>query len=256
MVTTLYWHDADFDTTSFPGTYPINRHSGSAPTVQGGSSPWNDDNEDTSVHKSMTRTKGSSMVTFLHTNDALSSAQSYYITKFISDPLDGDQTIAANQWTFNYAIKEVHTAANFKGMNNLYLYVWRPSTGALVGWIYNGTVHDYGEIAFNVIGLRNNIEDTNGSSVSALDGDVIIMEVWTRIQTDAAYPYPLQWYYDGSTVQTGANNDTVSDIASYIQTPQDLVFVTDTPPEPITMTVTSSVSIDDFGLSDGGTITI
>jgi hypothetical protein len=65
-----------------------------------------------------------------------------------------------------------------------------------------------------------------GSAVAGVQtGDVIIMEAWYYIDTNNASTATYSFFYDGGTVTTGTSvGTTVSDHASYLETPENLTF--------------------------------
>ena len=64
---------------------------------------------------------------------------------------------------------------------------------------------------------------TGSSVASVVDGDVIIIEIWFRITQATASTFADTFCYDGPT-ETNNNNTTVSNRASFIETPQTLTF--------------------------------
>ncbi len=247
MATRLYLRAASY---SHGGDVPINQTGGSAPALQGGFSlqTYPTGADATSVSRSLSKTKGSSQTSIQITSTATNATKSYYVTKFISDPLEA-QTITAETWDFRLGIAESNSNMNLLGINPVELYVWRPSTGALVNYISDSaTLTGFAEpSAINTNKLNKGT--VSGSSVTVQEGDVIIFELWFRLTQGTSTAYNATAYFDGTTEYVSdASNTTVSDIASYIETPQDLTFTTDAPPEPIQMTLVQSSLIKDFGL--------
>jgi hypothetical protein len=155
--------------------------------------------------------------------------------------------------------QENSLSANFGGMI-FALYVWRPSTNSIVGspiYSWNGE-GGFGEpSSTSQVLSKGSIAIAGGSVAGVQDGDVLVLEVYLRHTPANTSSYTMTWYYDGTNDHDGTSNGTVStNQASYIETDQDLTFVSDTPPEPITMTVTDAVSIEDFALIDGGTVSL
>lgn len=228
MATRLFIHNALFDTASYPGSYPINQNGGVAPTVQAHLSPLSYPVDATSVHRSMTKGKG-----ILATNKTCptinnQASQTYYWTKFISDPLMGVTSISANTWQIVYSFEQNNASSNFVGPI-MYVYVWRPSTGARIGWI-NDQVNPVDITEPGAINSQRLKKTTfAGSAVaSVVNGDVIIWELASRLTQSASVSYNNLMYYDGTNEQTaGSTGAVVSDMATYIETPQNLGFVTD-----------------------------
>lgn len=254
MATRLYFHAAAFDTGSFPGNYPDS--DGDVQLVIANPQPsFGISGADaTSVNRSMTKTKGTSQTSFAIVRSATSSAtQSSWVGKFISDPLENIDTIDAEVWSSQTAKMEDSGNSNWAGAF-LCLYVWRPSTNAKVGSsIYPAT----GEGGFaepstantQRLGIGNVTAGTGAQVTGVEDGDVLVLEVFFRKTTGASSTFTDTWFYDGTTEYDGqSNQDIVTDMAAFIQTPQDLTFVTDAPPDPIAMTLEQSALIEDMGL--------
>jgi hypothetical protein len=252
MATRLYLHAANFDTTTWPGSYPdTNAESQiiiSAPTPSFAISGA----DATSVHRSMNTSKGSSETNIAVSRAATSGVtQSSWICKFISDPLEGVTSITAQTWVSQIAIAEDSLNSNYGGPH-FCLYVWRPSTNSLVG---GQTIYDasgcggFAEpAAANSERLkRGNFFSGAGRSISGVqDGDVIIMEVFLRKTTGATATFADSIYFDGTTEYDSTGTDSVvSDIASYIETPQNLTFEAR---PPINMTNANTKSIQDIAL--------
>jgi hypothetical protein len=226
MATRLFWHNALFDTAAFPGSYPINVNGGTAPTVQVHLIPINYNVVDaTSVHRSMDIQKGTSEVTKTMTSLANVASQTYYWSKFISPPLIGVSSISANTWQLVYGLAESNLSANFIGVV-IEFYVWRPSTGARVNWIND--LSNPADITEPTVINSERVRKTTftGSAVSGvLDGDVLIWELCSRLTQGASSAYQDSLYFDGTNEHTAtSNNAAASDIAAYIETPQNLTF--------------------------------
>ena len=225
-MTKLYLHAA---TSTDTGSFPINRHGGTAPTLQGGFSPWQDGQpgaDSASLQRSMDTNKGSSQTSIAITTIATTASETYYFAKWLSPPLY-QSSIAANTWTLNYAIAESSLSANFIGVSSCYIYVWRPSNATNVGVIASNLTGS-GEAeptSINTEMFEN--ETISGSAVSGVQwGDVIIFELWSRVTQASATAFTDTFYFDGSTENTGTSGTTtVSDQASYISTPENLSFM-------------------------------
>lgn len=259
MATRIYLHAASFDTGSYPGSYPDStgelQHASPAPTPVTGF-PGTDA---VTVHRSMSKTKGSSETSFTITRSGSGGTQNGYITKFISDPLEGITSIDANTWRTMTGKKESSLNANFGGMI-FALYVWRPSTNSIVGspiYSWNGE-GGFGEPSgTSQVLSKGNISIAGGSVAGVQDDDVLVLEVYLRYTPANTSSYTMNWYFDGTDDHDATSNGAAAtNQASYIETDQDLTFVTDAPPEPINMTVTNAISISDFALADGGTVLI
>lgn len=158
-------------------------------------------------------------------------SRQYYFTRFVSEGLN-QPSISANTWTYNFSAKaqpSAPTRGNFPVDGNdksvrVVCYVWRPGTGKI------GDILD-GNSAATVDEPSDNIEVSHhvtfsGSAVSSIqNGDVIAFEVWFVIDPlGGATPATMTFYYDGTTVNT-TDNSTVSNHASFIETPENLAFL-------------------------------
>jgi|GEM_PF-4660461 len=177
----------------------------------------------------MDTTIGTSQASIVFVQNNIASAQNYYFTRFVSDPLSGISSITAQTWTYNFAAAESSASANFPlssiGSVRITAYVWRPGTQTKVGDILDG-ISAAAQVQEGTAGAQrsHNATFTGSAVASVADGDVICFEVWFQItQTGTAGPYTDTFYYDGTTVTT-SENTTVSNHASFLETPQTLAF--------------------------------
>lgn len=211
-MTKLYFHNA---TTEVTGTLPSTVQSalGSTPSFTADAA---------SVNRSMNSTIGTSQASLAIS--ATAATNKLYFTRFVSDPLT-TTSISANTWNFALAAKEVSLSGNFPvsgtTTGNVTVYVWRPSTGAKVSNIIDSTTGaSFTEPS--VANTEKSIFTTfSGSAVTAQAGDVICIEIYWSCAATAATTDTF--YYDGTT-ETNASGTTVSNHASYIETPQSLSF--------------------------------
>ncbi|MDQ5870611.1 MAG: hypothetical protein M3547_00175 [Acidobacteriota bacterium] len=129
--------------------------------------------------------------------------------------------IDANTWSFGLASNEANTNANT--FTTVTLYVWRPSTNAVVGFIIDDDTPRGVEWGATEDGQ---VFTVSGSAVSGVQaGDQVVFEWWYHSVQGMATAYLQQFFYDGATDVVDA---TTTDAASYIETPQDLFTA---PPE-------------------------
>lgn len=210
MATRLYFHA----TTSGLSNLPTSEQS---------SLTVNKSADAQTVNRSMDTTIGTSQTSVALTSNATTSQQVYYFTRFVSEELSGISSITAQTWTYNFAVQCSNAQARFpvsSGAVPVVVYVWRPSTSAVVGTIFDSTAGSCGiasaETGFNVT--------FSGSSVASVaDGDVICIEIIFRPTQTLATAYTDTFYYDGTTVNS-TNNTGVSNHASFLETPQNLTF--------------------------------
>lgn len=240
MVTRLYLHAA---LSTISGTLPAASQS-TAHTATG-------NYESQATNRSMDTTIGTAQTNLDFVRAATSSADpKFYITTFISQALN-QTSIAANTWQWNFACKNTSTTncKDYPSNNTddkipICCYVWRPSTGAKVGNILDGVTanayYDTGNGSLQTPSTAECAEDGTfaGSAVTCQVGDVIVVEAWTYINTSNSTSTTYSFYFDGTTVTT-TDGPTVSNHASFLQTPENLSFSTP-PPSSINMTQVSA----------------
>lgn len=120
-----------------------------------------------------------------------------------------------------------------------YIFVWRPSTGAVVGVIQPVTVQATGTKEPT---STNSIQSTLGSyfagaagTINILKGDILIFEPFATFTQAAATAYTIRFYYGGATEIT-AENTVVSTPASKV------VFSVDLPLEMPIGAVTGAIN--------------
>lgn len=207
MATKLYFHNA---TNALSGTFPT-----------GEQASWTKDGASGSdTLKTMNRIIGSAVAS-LSVSTGGSSTVYEFFGFFCSPPLASAQTVGGGSITFNAAERKNNGAASLI-IDSLNIYVWRPSTGTLVGTIRQG--QDLGGTTPTAVNSTQvtHITGITSSAVSAAAGDVVICEVWTRYTT-GSNPNTATFYYDGTTENT-TENAVVSNHASYIELAEDLVF--------------------------------
>ena len=174
----------------------------------------------------MTTTIGTTQSILTLTTNAVTSQQAYYFTKFVSAPIN--QTgVAANTWTYNFAARSpVAGFANYPGAGTnqpvrINVYVWRPSTSAVVGTILDGnTASTVDEVASSSILVQQ--ATFSGAAVSSAQaGDVIVCEIWFVLTQQLGTANACEFAYDGTTANT-TKNATVTNHASFLETPENI----------------------------------
>ena len=169
---------------------------------------------------------GAAQASLAVTTNAVTTAQNHFMGFFCSKPLQGDQTVGGGTIILNGAEAESNTSANW-WINSLNIYVWRPSTGVKVGTVRDAAGASLGggePTAANSI-QTTHITGITSTAVSALDGDVVICEVWIRSTQGASMSYTGTFYYNGTTV-TVTNNTVVTSHASFVELTENLTFKT------------------------------
>lgn len=217
MVTRFYFHEATDSTTGLPTDEQSALEESSASARV----------DAITTNRSMTTTIGASQTEKAFGVSLAGTDTIIYYTRFVSPPIF-QTSVAANTWTYNFAALETNVAANFpvSGNNkvvNATCYVWRPGGGgSLVGTILDGntaaTVDEGGANAE----VAHHVTFTGAQVLSTQNNDVIIFEVWFTVTNGAANAF-CRFYYDGTTANT-TDNASVSNHASFLETPEDLVL--------------------------------
>lgn len=223
-MTRLYLHNA---LNALSGTFPTTEQSSKTSTVNF---------EAQTVNRSMNTTIGTSQASLTFVNTTVRNDEFGYVSKFVSEPLNMT-SITAQTWTWNFAAKisagaPINAYPTPSTSDNLpvSVYVWRPSTGAKVLNIFDGNTSTTGYD----VGFENNLNEVNeqgtfsGAAVTSQVGDVIIIEIWVRIDAVSTTSATLSIFYDGTTVNTSASGTTVTSHASFLETPQTLTFTAPT----------------------------
>lgn len=211
MATRMYLHDAAYDTSG--GTYPAGEQSsGTATQTAAGANTL----------RQMNTTIGTAQTSVGLASTAQTAAQRSFYRMFASPKLSGAQTVGGGgNSLLNTADAESNVAMNH-WIDSAVAYVWRPSTGAVVGFLID-TVSAAGTepTAANNEQVSHIAGATTG--VSAADGDVVIVEIWAEFAQGMATSYTGTVYYDGTT-ENVTENAAVSNHASFFEVPQNLVF--------------------------------
>lgn len=218
MTTKLYFHDAS---NAAAGTYPAGEQSSATPS-------WSATGA--STLRTMNTTIGTAQTSLSGTSLANTGLQLPFMGHFTSPPLNGDQNVTGSL-RLNVALTQSNTQMNLGQYLSTCLYVWRPSTGALVGKLYEGPGN---QIAVSGAAAPSaaNTEKVDWGSVSgagtmiaALDGDVLICEVWPAFIQGTAAAYTATFFFDGTTENTTLDA-TVSNHAAFVEVDENLVFKT------------------------------
>jgi hypothetical protein len=121
---------------------------------------------------SLLTTKGTTETSRTLVSLAQETHQDNYLARFVSESLSA-QTIAANTWSFG--ISTAQDSGFAESFFAISLYVYRPSTDTVVGYITDSDTPRGTEWANNKEGRTFTI---SGSAVMAQAGDVLVLEVW------------------------------------------------------------------------------
>ena len=216
-MTKLYFHNATSGLSSLPTTEQ------SSLTVDNNSDPL-------TTNRTLSSTIGSSQVSLTCNTNASTSAQVAWFSRFVS-PIITNTSISANTWNYAFAVNESNVNANFPCSSTgkqiwVNAYVWNTGSGTKVGNIIDGLSHSPGD--FNeptVAATETSVFGTfDGSLVSSIPSNcVIVYEAIFQFTQNNATARTIALFYDGTT-ETNANGTTVSNHASYIETPQTITF--------------------------------
>lgn len=212
MATRLYFHNAS---NALPGTFPTAEQS--AATAQATATGAN-------TLRTMNTALGTAQASLAVTTQAATTAQNNFMGFFCSRPLQGNQTVGGGTMILNGAENESNASANW-WINSLNIYVWRPSTGVRIGTVRDAAGTSLGglEPTATANNQVSHITGITSTAVSALDGDVVICEIWIRATQGAAMSYTGTFFYDGTTVNT-TENAVVTSHASFIELTENLAF--------------------------------
>jgi len=210
MATALYLHDAVNIT---PGIFPTTQqHTGGSPQYKF---------TDADTLRRMNTTIGSAQVPALGNSLAQTASQEGFARFWVTPPLKGGYTFggATDDLSVAIAVTESNASANINNFR-LHAYIWRPRTGVKIATLVDN-VFGKTEPSASVITLW--YQNVTSASVTSLDGDVIIFEVWIVHSQATNVTRQIGVYYDGA-VSNSTNNAVVSNIASYFLVQANLTF--------------------------------
>jgi hypothetical protein len=198
----------------------------------------------------MDSTIGSAQTSKNCATNASTSLQVSRFTRFVS-PVLGVTSIAANTWNYAFAVSEDNVNANFpvSGQNGhdiwVNVFVWNTNNSTKVGNIIDGlggAGAEYQEptTAATEVSVFGTFAGAAVNSIPA--GSVICYEAIFQFQQNNTTARTITLYYDGVT-ETNNNGTTVSNHASYIETPQALTFAGGNVVKTLTSTVTLSQTL-------------
>jgi uncharacterized membrane protein len=141
---------------------------------------------------------------------------------FCSPRLKGTQVVGGGNWTFNVADAQANLNANF-AVNDASIYVWRPSTGTVVGYLKQAGSSGGALPATVAAQEQVSINTFSTTGITAQDGDVIIFEAWALFTQVMATAYTGTIYFDGP-VRNTTENAAVTNHAAFITMSEDLNF--------------------------------
>lgn len=150
---------------------------------------------------------------------AVTTNQKQPLLRFISPPIQA-QTFAAQLLQIYGGISCSNTASVFS--YTFILGIWRPSTGAAIGAIYNG-VGASNTTAATTSEANQGFAGVSSVVQTSLAGDVLVLEIWrTHIVQTMGTSYTNTYFYDGQTEQSASNNAAVLIFANNVTLMTDI----------------------------------
>jgi hypothetical protein len=171
------------------------------------------------------RTLSTSISTVAQTNLAYTTAavttnQRQPLLRWVSPPLAA-QTIAAQNLSLDLGESCSNTASVF-GVGFV-VAVWRPSTGAVVGRVFDQPTAGFTSTTATASQTRisNTVASANTTPVTVQAGDVLIIEAWRTAQVQSmGTSYTNTIFYDGTTEGSSSN------VAAFISFTNDVALQT------------------------------
>lgn len=206
MATRLYFHNAP---NALPGAFPSGEQSVLVPNWVGAGA---------NTLRRMDTTKGVLQASMVGASQASLTEQNGFCGFFCSDTFIADQVVGGGGQTvtLNIANSMNGTMMALGGDLRFNVYVWRPSTGAIVGTVGDAIPLTGDAIVSNTTERVNQGTTVDTVAVNALAGDVLICEVWQIHTQLLAVSRNGTFYYDG-TVVTTVTNTFVGDHASFLE---------------------------------------
>ncbi len=169
------------------------------------------------TNKSMDGTIGVSQTSLAYATDNTSATdQKQPLVRFLG-PLIAAQTISAQSVSYHAGVQQSNTNSVFQAW--CCIGVWRPGTGALVGMLHDNIA--IGAMAASGTGETAGSNSVISASVTAQDGDILVLEVWRNNSAQTmATSYTDTVYYDGTTEDSTTSNAAyllfANDVALYV----------------------------------------
>lgn len=167
------------------------------------------------------------------TTQASTTRQTTVYRVFVSPPLQGGFSVpsaASVNYRWNVADSQTNSAAAHI-VNCAHVYVYRPSTGAIVGTIglytYDGGPSAPSTTKSPQVSISQNwgYRSADSSPIAVQDYDVIVVQIAANFTQSMATAYSGSFYYDGNTVNT-TENAVVTSHASYLDFDANFSFLT------------------------------
>lgn len=206
MATRLFFADAP---NALTGTFPTSEQSTvGTPNVVA---------PNANTLRTMGTLTSTSMVARSFSSTTTVAQQLVFCAFFASPALDVAQQIPPQPLTLNIANRESSATMNLGADLRAVAYAWRPSTGALVGYLTDGQAMVGDAEPSAAISIRvNNASVTSTITVSTAAGDVIICEIWQIFTQGAVSSFDGTTYYGGTTANV-TTNTVVTNHASFFE---------------------------------------
>lgn len=179
--------------------------------------------------RTLSTTIGTGQVSSFITSIAATTFQTALLGIFATNPIANDSiTIGAGSIILNAADATSNATRLLFNTNSVNIYVWRPSTNTLVGYILDAAGFDLSTGAPKAVSTTETVTHITGilgSPVTALEGDILVVEVWSSFTPTVTTSYTGTWYYNGTT-ENATQGSSVANHASYIQFTEDITFKT------------------------------
>lgn len=170
------------------------------------------------AQKSMGTIKDGSETSISGTSLAQTAHQDNFFTSFTYNERLAAQTFGSGIWTLSVMVKQNNNVAN--SFIVLSLYVWRPSTSSVVGYIYDSDTPLGNE--WNR-GARGRVVTFTGSNVTCQAKDRLVLEFWRHAEQGKVASYTQELFYGGSTVPTEGATGDPGNSASKLDAPTSIV---------------------------------
>lgn len=218
------------------------------PTNEQSSLTVDNNGDAVTVNRKMDTTIGSSQTNRNCSTNASSSAQVSRFSRFVS-PVLSVTSITAQTWNYAFAVSEDNVNANFPCSSTgkdiwVNVFVWNTNTQTKVGNIIDGVTSTGSFDEPSTAAQETSVYGQfGGSAVNSIpSGSVIVYEAIFQITQNNSTARTLTFHYDGAN-ENNANGNTVSNHASYIETPQTVTFGGGNVVKTLTNTVTISSTV-------------
>jgi len=201
------------------GTMPTSEPGSTFTTMTGGAAGSTTARDATDVHGSSNPDIESTF-----TSNANTLQQDWGCRRFVTRPLAARTFAGADgNWTFSAATSE--SSLNHNQSITVVVYGWRPSTGLQVGTTQMTT--SLPEPTSASTETANSNTAAWGSSLTILDGDILVFDIWDSFVQSMGTAYTSNFAYNGTT------EASTTTCASFISPPAAITLYTPNPARPV-----------------------